>query len=124
MAGAKGSGLSFMIECLCSIAIGNPRIAPVLSGTASNESPIMNGIAIALDISAMSDPRRFKEEAADLGRAILGLPIAEGHDRTFVPGGRGNSVLEEREQRGIPIPAVIWTRLLAAAATLDVPRPN
>jgi ureidoglycolate dehydrogenase (NAD+) len=124
MAGAKGSGLSFMIECLCSIAVGNPRIAPALSASVSGDSPIMNGVAIALDVEGISDPHRFMEEAADLGRAISALPTADGQRRIFLPGERGDSILRERERDGIPLPTVTWTRLVAAASSLNVPPPE
>jgi hypothetical protein len=45
LGGAKGSGLSFMIECLCSIAINNPIIAPALAAGGELDAPYLNGIA-------------------------------------------------------------------------------
>src|SRR5262245_16450989 len=47
LGGAKGSGLSFMIECLCSVAINNPIIAPGLAAGGEVDRPSLNRIADA-----------------------------------------------------------------------------
>jgi ureidoglycolate dehydrogenase (NAD+) len=122
-AGPKGSGLSFMIECLCSIAAGNPRIAPALAGEGGGGGPRLNGVAIAIDVGALGELDRFRMEADRLGDAIVGLPPAEGVDRILLPGERGDSVLAVREAEGIPIPAGTWKRLTATAGTLGVASP-
>src|SRR5262249_53738497 len=43
LGGPKGSGLSFMIECLCSLTVGNPIIAPALAAGAKLDAPYLNG---------------------------------------------------------------------------------
>ncbi|HVY58833.1 MAG TPA: Ldh family oxidoreductase [Xanthobacteraceae bacterium] len=120
--GAKGSGLSFMIECLCSLAVSNPRIAPALAGTGP-EDPLMNAVAMAVDLAALGDADAFGEEADRLGEAITALPRAEGVDRILLPGERGDQVKAERERTGIPIAKGTWTRLVQAAERVGVPAP-
>ena len=44
-------------------------------------------------------------------------------DRIYLPGERGDSILEERMRDGIPLPQGTWSRLLAAADALGVPPP-
>jgi ureidoglycolate dehydrogenase (NAD+) len=124
MSGAKGSGLSFMIECLCSLTVHNPIIANALESGADWDNPFLNGAAVAIDLKAFCDVDLIRDEADRLGDAILSLPRAAGVDRIFLPGERGDSILRERERQGIPLPLGTWTRLLATARGLDVPAPE
>ena len=123
MAGAKGAGLSFMIECLCSLALSNPRVAPTLMAEEKTDDPFLNGVAIAVDVGAFGDFGRFVEEADALGDAIVGLPRAEGVERILLPGERGDTVRAAREADGIPIPPGTWQRVTEAADKLGVKAP-
>lgn len=124
LGGPKGSGLSFMIECLCSLMVGNPIIAQALESGGSLDSPFLNGVAIAIDLPAFGDLDTIRGEAERLGAAISALPQADNAGRIFLPGERGDRVLRERERNGIPIPSGTWSRLLAAAEKLGVADPN
>jgi ureidoglycolate dehydrogenase (NAD+) len=121
--GPKGSGLSFMLECLCSLAVGNPRIAPALAGAGGTDSPLMNGVAMAIDVRAIGDLDVFTREAGRLGEAIAGLPPAQGVARVLLPGERGDRILEEREATGIPIAQGTWSRIVSAAQRVGVAAP-
>ena len=121
--GAKGSGLSFMLECLCSLAVGNPRIAPALSSGGGTETPLMNGVAMALNVAAIDDLDQFTREADRLGDAIAALPPAGGVERVLLPGERGDRILAEREATGIPVAKGTWSRIVAAAQRLGVTAP-
>lgn len=122
-AGPKGSGLSFMIECLCSLAIGSPRIAPALAGKEGGVGPVLNGVAMAIDVAALGDLMQFRQDADSLGDAISALPPAAGIDRVLLPGERGSNVAAEREATGIPVPKGTWSRLAATAQALGVAMP-
>jgi len=124
LGGPKGSGLSFMIECLCSLAISNPIIAHALEAGGSLDSPFLNGIAIAIDLAAFGDLEAIRREAARLGAAVAALPRAANVERIFLPGERGDSVRQERERNGIPLPSGTWSRLVAAADKLGVRPPQ
>jgi LDH2 family malate/lactate/ureidoglycolate dehydrogenase len=123
LGGPKGSGLSLMIECLASLAVGSPLISLALAGGLA-EDPFLNGIAIAIDLKAIGDPDAFAQEVDRLGDAITGLPRAAGVERILLPGERGDAILAEREQNGIPVPAGTWRRLVAAAQGLGVKAPG
>ncbi len=123
MAGAKGAGLSFMIECLCSLALSNPRLAPTLLANDTSDNPFLNGVAIAVDVGAFGDMDRFLADAGQLGDAIAGLPKSEGVERILLPGERGDAVRAEREANGIPIPRGTWQRVTEATGKLGVPAP-
>jgi ureidoglycolate dehydrogenase (NAD+) len=120
LGGPKGSGLSLMIECLASLAIGNPLIAAALGGDGGES---LNGVAIAIDLAALGDPERFRDEVDKLHDAIATLPRADGVDRILLPGERGDAVKAEREAGGIPVARGTWRRLAATAATLGVAEP-
>ncbi len=123
LGGAKGSGLSLMIECLASLAVGNPLIATALADAERGDSPVLNGIAIAVDLAVLGDFGNFTAEIDKLHDAIAALPRAAGVDRILLPGERGDSVKAEREKTGIPVSRGTWTRLAATAASLGVPAP-
>lgn len=124
MAGPKGSGLSFMIECLCSLTIHNPIVASALEAGGTLDNPFLNGVAMAVDLAAFGDVEAIRAQADRLGDAIVSLPTAAGVDRIFLPGERGDSVLQERMQNGIPLPRGTWARLLATARALGIAAPE
>src|SRR4029079_7848237 len=51
LGGAQSAGLSFMIECLTSLLLSHPRIAPDLESWAIGDDPFLNGTVIAIDIA-------------------------------------------------------------------------
>jgi ureidoglycolate dehydrogenase (NAD+) len=123
MAGAKGAGLSFMIECLTSLLLSEPRIAPDLESWAIGDDPFLNGSVIAIDPGAFGDRERFECEAERFGKAIAGLARAEGVDRIMLPGERGDAIRAERETTGIPIPKGTWQRIAKTAQALGIKPP-
>jgi len=123
LGGAKGSGLSFMIECLCSLAVANPIIAPALEAGGALDAPYLNGLAVAVDLAALGDLDAVLREADRLGDAVCKLPREDGVERIYLPGERGDAVLEARSRDGIPLPQGTWSRLVAAAKELGVAVP-
>jgi ureidoglycolate dehydrogenase (NAD+) len=124
LGGPKGSGLSLMIECLTSLALANPLIAPALERGSPAESPVLNGTVVAVDLSVFGDLGAFTAQTERLGAAIAALPRTEGVERIFLPGERGDAVRREREAAGIPIPPGTWSRLVAAGRALGVTSPE
>lgn len=124
LGGPKGSGLSLLIECLVSLTVGNPLVARALIEKNLADNPVQNGLAIAVDLSVFGDLDQFTEEVDRLGDAIVALPRAEGVERIFLPGERGNTVMTEREANGIPIPKGTWARIVAAAQSIGVNPPQ
>jgi ureidoglycolate dehydrogenase (NAD+) len=112
-----------MIECLCSLMVGNPIIAPALAAGGALDAPFLNGVAIAVDLAAFGDHQRILAEAEELGRRIRALPRDERLDRIHLPGERGDGVLHERLRDGIPLPHGTWSRLVACAENLGVTPP-
>ena len=120
MSGAKGSGLSLMIEVLASVLVGNPVISEALSGRAAS----MNGLALALNLRAFGDPERFAHDIAALVATLKGLPKTRETDEILMPGERGFAMSEARMRDGIPLAAGTTKRLCALAAKLNVTPPS
>ena len=83
----------------------------------------LNGVAIAVDVVAFGDLDAFGAQVDALAAALTALPKAEGVEQIFAPGERGDSVLAEREEGGIPLPAGTWSRLGKVAGELGIALP-
>jgi ureidoglycolate dehydrogenase (NAD+) len=112
MAGAKGSGLSLMIEVLTSVLAGNPLVARALAG---NPKGAFNGIAIALNVEAFGDPAAFRDGIAELGAAIKALPRADGVEEILLPGERGYARAAQAAAEGIALEPATARSLVALA---------
>jgi ureidoglycolate dehydrogenase (NAD+) len=123
LGGPKGSGLSLMIECLTSIAVGNPLVAKALIEKTLADNPVLNGLAIAVDLSVFGDLDDFTAEVDRVADALADLPRADGVAQIFMPGERGHRMMQERAAKGIPIATGTWGRVVAAAQSLGVPPP-
>jgi ureidoglycolate dehydrogenase (NAD+) len=119
--GYKGSGLAIMFESLSGIMVGNPLLAPVLSG---GERPVgQNSVLAAIDIGAFGDVEQYKANVDATIDGLKALPPAEGFDEVLVPGEPEKRTRAEREQQGIPLPAGTVENLRQAAAKLGVALP-
>ncbi len=117
LGGPKGSGLSLMIEVLCSVLVGNPAISEALAGGKAT----MNGLALAVNIGAFAEKEVFARQIAELVAALKGLPTTAGTDAILMPGERGFRLAEARYRDGIPLAGGTVARLAELAERLDVP---
>ena len=122
LGGAKGAGLSLMFECLTGILVGNPLIATAI-GAEGDWRHSQNGFALAIDIAAFTEPARYRRDIDTLVAALKGLPAARGYDEIRVPGERGDKVMAERMETGVPLPGGTWRRLAEIADELDLAMP-
>lgn len=120
MAGAKGSGLSLMIEVLTSVMAGNAVIGPVLLGRRKGG---FNGTVIAVDPAAFGPTADFQAAVAELARAIHALPPAEGVEQVMLPGERSARTERTRRATGIPLAPGTVRRLVATAGALGLEVP-
>ncbi|CAH1651992.1 Dehydrogenase [Hyphomicrobiales bacterium] len=120
MAGAKGSGLSLMIEVLTSVLAGNPVIGSVLLGQKKGG---FNGAVIAIDPAAFGPREAFDAAVSSLRDAIHGLEPASGFDAVTLPGERSARTGRLRAADGIPLAPGTARRLVEAAAKYAVAVP-
>jgi ureidoglycolate dehydrogenase (NAD+) len=119
--GAKGSGLSLMIEFLTSVLVGNPIVAEFHSGTEAGQRHRQNGTIVALDISAYGSLDTFRTQVDAALAAIKNLPKEPGCKEILFPGERGSRVFAERSSKGIPLAPGPWQKLCKDAEKLGVP---
>jgi ureidoglycolate dehydrogenase (NAD+) len=122
LGGPKGSGLSFMFECLTGILAASP----VLTMFATPEAPkrhSQNAMLIVLDIASFRPLADYRRDIADLTAMIRGQPLQEGFTEALMPGERGARRAAERGRDGIPLPAALWKQLQDIAASLGVAAP-
>jgi LDH2 family malate/lactate/ureidoglycolate dehydrogenase len=110
LGGAKGSGLSLLIECMTSLVTANPLLAEALERTALGARHRQNGAVIALDLARFVDPGEFRRQAGRLARAIKALPPQPGVE-ILLPGERGARAAEQRRRDGIPVPDAVLEEL-------------
>ena len=119
LGGAKGAGLSLLIECFTSLLAGNPLLAEVLEGTPQGRRHRQNGAIIALDIARFVEPMQFGREVARLARDIKALPPQPGEE-ILIPGERGARAAAQRRRDGIPLSEPVLEELRALARSLDM----
>ncbi len=122
--GAKGSGLSLMIEFLTSVLVGNPIVAEYHSDSPHGKRHRQNGTIIAVDIGAFGPLQAFRTTIDSTLDAIKALPRAAGGQEILYPGERGSRTYEERNRRGIPIAPGPWQKLCKDAQKLAVVIPE
>ena len=110
LGGAKGSGLSLLIECMTSLVTGNPLLAEALERTALGVRHRQNGAVIALDLARFVDPGEFRRQAGRLARAIKALPPQPGME-ILLPGERGARTAGQRRRDGVPVPDAVLEEL-------------
>jgi len=113
-----------MFECLTSLIVGNPLIAPFIEDAPGGRRHMQNGLMIAIDISKFGDVGNYAREIDRLAAAVKSLPRADGVDEILVPGERGDRELEDRRVAGIPLPVGTWARLKEVAGPLGVAMPK
>lgn len=121
--GPKGSGLALMFECLSSLMVGNPLLAPTLLRTGQVSRGTQNSAIAAINIGTFTDLEAYKENVDKTITGIKSLPTAEGFDEVLVPGEPEDRVHEERLRNGIPLPEGTIVKLRNVAAKLQIALP-
>ena len=121
LGGAKGSGLSLMIELITSLMVANPLLAETLEGTREGKRHRQNGAAIAIDIERFCDRAVFRREVDRLIKSLKALPRDPDVAEILLPGERGNKIRAQRTRDGIPLPPPFLAELNALADKLGVP---
>jgi ureidoglycolate dehydrogenase (NAD+) len=123
LGGPKGSGLSFMFECLTGILAS----APVLTMFASPSAPRrhrQNAMLIALDVAAFRPIEEYRRDIGELTAMLRAQPLQAGFAEVLMPGERGTRCAALRRAKGIPLPAALWTELGGIARAVGVTRPE
>jgi LDH2 family malate/lactate/ureidoglycolate dehydrogenase len=122
LGGAKGSGLSFMFECLTGLVPAAPILARAIGATGPRHNA-QNAMLIALDIAKFRPVEEFCRDVDALATLMKTQPRRPGVDEILLPGERGRRTAETRARTGVPISARVWQQLGEAAASLKVSLP-
>ncbi|HTH98309.1 MAG TPA: Ldh family oxidoreductase [Stellaceae bacterium] len=102
LAGAVGSGLAFMFECLTSILAGEPIIAPVLAARTKGRH-VQNAFILAIDVAQFRPLDDFKDDLREFMTQIELLPRQSGVATLLAPGERGARAATRNREAGIPL---------------------
>ena len=123
LGGAKGSGLSLMIEMLTSLATGNPLIAEFFSAKPEGKRHQQNALILAIDAFRFCPEAVFRADVARTVAALKALPPDPAAGGILMPGERGNAEMARRRRDGIPLPAGVANDLAAAASKAGLTPP-
>ena len=121
LAGARGAGLSLMLECFQGVLVDHPLLVPAIRGEPVVHS--QNGLVAAIDIGLFGDVADFRRRIDELAAAIKSLPRAEGVDAIYLPGEIERETAAERRRNGIPLPEKTWNALLEVALDIGIDPP-
>jgi len=117
VAGHKGSGLAAMCEIFGGALTGGLTSRPE---TLVRNSVIVNGmLSVIIDPLAFDAPDAQQEAEAFLGWLKTARP-GRGFDEAKLPGEPEQAMREQRSSSGIPLDAVSWEQITAAARQLGV----
>lgn len=122
LGGPKGSGLSFMFECLTSLIPGAPILARTIGATGKRRNT-QNAMIIAIDITRFRPLDDFCRDVDAIAATMKNLPRLPDVDEILLPGERGNRAAAARRTAGVPISAKLWQELGALATALKVELP-
>ena len=111
--GYKGTAFLLLAEILGSALAGHRIDDDLPNGT--------NGACfIAIDISAFLPVDKFLEAIGEMGSYVKSAQPAPGFDEVLMPGETEFRTLADRRANGIPVDAVTWESIRAAAEPLGV----
>ena len=123
LGGPKGSGISFMVECLTGVMAANPILAGMI-GPGGKVRHVHNAMLILIDIAAMRPLDDFKRDMSELGAVVRALPRLDPDVAIMLPGERGARTFERRSREGIPLTQKTLTGLLELAEKVGVAPPQ
>ncbi len=123
LGGPKGSGISFMFECLTGVLAANPILAGMI-GPAGQRRHEHNAMLILIDIAALRPMEDFKRDMSELGAVVRALPRLDPDVAIMLPGERGAKTYERRSREGVPVSQKALSGLLEIAEKAGVAPPQ
>jgi LDH2 family malate/lactate/ureidoglycolate dehydrogenase len=120
--GYKGYGLAVMVDILTALTSGGAYGTDVRDSAVTSARVCHFFMALRIDI--FRDPEDFKRDVRDMLDRLSSLPPAEGADRVYYAGLKGQEAERQCETRGVPLPEGVWETIKAAAAELGLSPPE
>lgn len=122
LAGARGFGLSLMVEVLSGVLSGagiGPEVRSMFGDFTGNGD---NGqLLLALDVTRLLSPEAYAARMDQLAALILGSALSPGDVR--LPGEARWQALQRSEEQGVPLAPAMAQNLAELAAELNVKTP-
>ena len=122
LGGPKGSGLSFMIECVTGMLAANPILLGSI-GPGGKRRHMHNALFMLIDIGKLRPLDEFKREMSAFGLVVKDLPRIDPQVEILLPGERGAQAYAA-SAAGVPIAPGAWKKLRETAESLGVIAPE
>jgi ureidoglycolate dehydrogenase (NAD+) len=116
--GAKGAGLSLMMELLTGVLAGNAVLLAHLRDNLHRHA--QNAFVVALNVPAFRSLDGYCRDVASLSDALHALPRREGVEEIRMPGERGQRTASEQRSAGVRISAKTEAELAAVADRFSI----
>jgi ureidoglycolate dehydrogenase (NAD+) len=116
--GAKGAGLSLMMELLTGVLAGHPVLLTHLRDDSHRHA--QNAFVVALNVAAFRSVDGYRRDVAGLSDALHALPRRAGVEEIRLPGERGARTASEQRSAGVRIPARTEAELAAVAGRFGI----
>ena len=123
IAGPKGSGLSFMFECLASLLAGAPILNRIL-GPEHLRQHTQNASVILMDVAAFRPLDEFARDVHEFAKLITTLPPIDGAEPIRLPGERSQIERARHSTEGLSLSPSAWADLTQAAQAVGLPLPQ
>ena len=120
--GAKGAGLSLMIEILASV-LGASPITSKLAPPGAKRGHTANGLVIVIDVAKFRDLAGFTGDIEALVEVVKAMPRFADAEPVRMPGERGAAELAARMKAGTPLNARLRGELAKTAEKMGVAVP-
>lgn len=117
--GAKGAGLSLVIDILTGVLTGTALTGEVRNITDTTGPSSTGHLFVAIDPGRLTDASEFRTRVDSVIRTIRGLPAADG-GMVFLPGEIEAREADRRAEAGVPLPVDIIDTLEALARSLGI----
>jgi L-2-hydroxycarboxylate dehydrogenase (NAD+) len=117
MAGAKGYGLSLVVEALARLLA---RWGDVPMGHERGVPSWWSSFAFVVWIGVYVDPGEFRDRVSEFLATIKASPVAPGFQQILYPGERAYRVRSQRLQTGIPIEDDVWASVVNCCRELGL----
>ncbi|WP_210492859.1 Ldh family oxidoreductase [Microvirga antarctica] len=124
-AGAKGSGIAFMVDILAGVLAGSGFAGEVRDWNVDFTGPADVGhFFLVMKIEAFMPLGQFESRMETAIGRLKALPPAEGVEEVTYPGERSGSTESERRRIGIPLGNEVLRPLAELAAELGIASPS
>jgi L-2-hydroxycarboxylate dehydrogenase (NAD+) len=119
--GHKGLGLAYTIEILTGLISGGVFLEGMKGMYKYPDDPSLTShLMVALNISAIMDKDDLQARMTDFVQTIHNSPMWDQSKEMLIPGEIEYRTMQQRKQKGIPLPNNLFEELVALAKELSV----